>query len=293
MLNFKNIEIDDYEILKSFLKDNNDLSCENTFTNLLIWQKAYNNMYAVYDGYLFIKSGTGKYETYSLPFGEDLLEGIEIIKAHCKDKMPSFWAQEGDRLNLFLENYGDEYIVSEVRENFDYIYLQEDLSLLAGKKYHSKRNHISAFSKMFDWHYESVTQNNIKDIKKCYKKWYEENKYRADSEMLFEEQGVTTLADNMERLGVVGGAIYVGSEVVAFSLGVPINDSIFDIQIEKALKDYLGAYPLINREFAKNELSNYRLINREDDLGIEGLRKSKLSYKPHMLLKKFILTPKE
>ena len=93
---------------------------------------------------------------------------------------------------------------------------------------------------------------------------------------------------NLETLELLGGAIFVDDKVVAFTLGSKISDEIFDIHIEKALKDYAEAYTVINQQFAKNELSEYKYINREDDLGIEGLRKAKLSLKPCMLLKKYL-----
>ena len=92
----------------------------------------------------------------------------------------------------------------------------------------------------------------------------------------------------MEKLEVRGGAIFIENEAVAFTLGSPINDNCFDIHIEKALADYSECYTVINREFALNELSGYKYINREDDMGIEGLRKAKLSYNPCMLLKKYV-----
>lgn len=293
MLNFKNIELNDAETFNRFLKDNDELSCENTFTNLLIWQSAYNNMMAVDGDFLFIKSGSGEEETHALPFGPDLIKGIEMIFEHCKDKKPSFWVQEGPRFDIFKEYCGDGYKISEIRENFDYIYLQKDLAELAGKKYHSKRNHISAFSKKYDWHYEPISNENIADVKECCEKWYAENSHRMDSEMLYEKQGVNIILDNMEKLEASGSAIYVNGVVIAFTVGTPINSKIFNVNIEKALSDYDGAYTLINREFVKNELGNYELINREDDLGLEGLRKSKLSYKPNIILKKYLFTAED
>ena len=104
--------------------------------------------------------------------------------------------------------------------------------------------------------------------------------------MVCEKKGIEFILQNMEELSVKGGAIFVAGKVVAFTLGSPITDEVFDVNIEKALAEFSEAYTVINREFAK-ELSDYKYINREDDLGIEGLRKAKLSYKPHIILKKF------
>ena len=157
----------------------------------------------------------------------------------------------------------------------------------AYKKYHSKRNHINAFSNKFDWHYERIDSNNLEKVKICAQEWYNENLDRLDSYMECEKNGVETLLSNMQKLEVIGSAIFVDQKVVAFTLGSKISDEVFDIHIEKALKDYSEAYTVINQQFAKNELSDFKYINREDDLGLEGLRKAKLSLKPCILLEKY------
>ena len=91
----------------------------------------------------------------------------------------------------------------------------------------------------------------------------------------------------MEALEARGGAIFIEDKAVAFTIGSMINPSVFDIHFEKALKDYSEAYTVINNEFAKNALSEFEFINREDDLGLEGLRKAKLSYNPCKILEKY------
>ncbi len=291
MLKFKKIEIDDIDIYRSFTDNAEELSCEHSFVNLLVWQSAYNNMMAVEDGQLILKSCDDNLETFSLPFGDDFDKGIALIQEYCGNKKADFWVQEGALLEKFKSRFENDYIFNEKRDDFDYIYNTADLAELKGKKYHSKRNHISAFSKKYNWHYEKITPKNIEDIKECAEKWYNENAFRYDDLIECEKLGIKTMLNNMERLNLNGGAIYVDGEVVAFTLGSAINSKIFNIHIEKALNDYAGAYTVINNEFVKNELLNYKYINREDDLGLEGLRKAKLSYKPVKLLKKYYCQP--
>ena len=286
MLKFKNVEIGDISVFKKYIGFSGELSCESAFVNLLIWQSAYNNMWAEEDGQLIIKSGKGEDSSYRLPFGDDFIKGINLIREYSGEKYPDFWAQEGARLDNFKAHFGDKYVFEENRDAFDYIYLREDLSNLSGKKYHSKRNHISAFSKKQEWVFKAITAENIGDVKLCAEKWYMENAGREDRYLRCEKRGIETILDNMELLGVRGGAIYVEGKVVAFTLGSRISDDIFDIHIEKALSDYAEAYTVINREFART-LEGYKYINREDDMGLEGLRKAKLSYKPAILLKKY------
>lgn len=286
MLKFKKTEIGDIEVFKKYIGFSGELSCESAFVNLLIWQSAYNNMWAEEDGQLIIKSGKGEDSSYRLPFGNDFLKGINLIREYSGEEYPDFWVQEGKRLDNFKANFGDKYVFEENRDAFDYIYLREDLANLSGKKYHGKRNHISAFSKKHNWSFKPITAENTEDVKLCAEKWYKENADREDKYLRCEKQGVITILDNMELLGVRGGAVYVDGKVVAFTLGSRISDEIFDIHIEKALSDYAEGYTVINREFART-LTEYKYINREDDMGLEGLRKAKLSYKPAILLKKY------
>ena len=286
MLKFKKTEIGDIEVFKKYIGFSGELSCESAFVNLLIWQSAYNNMWAEEDGQLIIKSGKGEDSSYRLPFGNDFLKGINLIREYSGEEYPDFWVQEGKRLDNFKANFGDKYVFEENRDAFDYIYLREDLANLSGKKYHGKRNHISAFSKKHNWSFKTITAENTEDVKLCAEKWYKENADREDKYLRCEKQGIITILDNMELLGVRGGAVYVDGKVVAFTLGSRISDEIFDIHIEKALSDYAEGYTVINREFART-LTEYKYINREDDMGLEGLRKAKLSYKPAILLKKY------
>ncbi len=292
MLEFKPITLEDAQVLRPFVSSPARFSCESSLVNLIVWSQMYDNMYAVKDGMLFIKSAGAENETYRLPFGGNLQKGLENLRDYTKTEFPPLWVQQGERFLDFKVNFGKFYEFIPQRDAFDYIYLQEDLANLSGKKYHSKRNHISAFSKKYNWEYKQITQDNTPDILECMEKWYSEKTDRFDDTMQTEKQGVELIINNMEPLNVKGGAIYVDGKAVAFTLGSAINKDVFDVHIEKALAEYATAYTVINNEFAK-ALSEYKYINREDDLGIEGLRKAKLSYKPNLLLKKYLCISKK
>ena len=196
-----------------------------------------------------------------------------------------------DAKSIALKYLTEKYDILPARDSFDYIYLTTDLAELSGKKYHSKRNHISAFSKKYDWHYEEITPENAEKIMNCAKEWYSQNAERLDRFALCEQEGIDTVLQNLKNLEVTGGAIFIGEKAVAFTLGTPINENIFDIFAEKALPEFSGAYAVINNEFAKR-LTAYKYLNREDDMGLEGLRKAKLSYRPNVILEKYIFKPK-
>ena len=291
-MNFKKVELADAELLKPFLTEAGELTCEISLINLLLWEPLYNNCYCIENGILYLKSYSDYVETYSLPFG-DIKKGMQRLTECSDGHYPIIWAQAGRRFDEFKSLYGDRYEITESRNEFDYIYNTCDLINLSGKKYHSKRNHISAFSKQFDWHYEDITSDNIDAVKKCAEIWYSQNAADSDEELKTEMRGVSLMLDNMEKLNIKGGTIIADNKAVAFTLGSPVNSSVYDIHIEKAIEGYETAYTVINREFAAHNLSSYKYINREDDLGLEGLRKSKLSYHPEILLPKYICTEKE
>lgn len=286
------ITLEHYDSIKRFLNNNGELSCENSFVNLLVWQKAYSNCFKILDDCFLLYSKSGNSYRYRLPFCDDFEYGFNKIIELNDGNLPVIWAQEGAKFDKFKSIYSDKYDFEEIRDAFDYIYKTEDLISLSGKKYHSKRNHIAKFSKNFNWEYKTIDKNLVPLVLKCAQKWYLENSERMDKYMSVEQEAVNTILNNMDILSAKGGAILVDGEVIAFTLGSPINEDVFDIHIEKALKDYSEAYTVINREFLKNELADFKFVNREDDMGLEGLRKAKLSYKPHILLKKYLCKPK-
>ncbi len=147
---FKSPEPEDYLLYKRFLSDG-DMSCENSFLNAYMWKEQYNYQYSFFDkNTLITRIFDGNKYLYFLPSGSSFFEAVDTIIDEHKENV-IFYSGEGGKLDKFLDRYGDKFDLKPVEDNFEYIYKSSDLALLAGKKYHQKRNHISAFSRKYTW----------------------------------------------------------------------------------------------------------------------------------------------
>ena len=287
-LSFRRPRLEDRQEVKKILEKSGNIDSASAFGTLYLWAEGYDINICVHDGVLLKKSG----KSYGFPRGAEsdakLKACLEALKQNCLNS-------EKFILDDLLENDVREldrilpgkFSFSKNRDNAEYIYDIKNLAQLSGKKYHGKRNHISAFSKQYDWRYAALTAGNVNDIRQCANEWYAENEARADKYLLCEKRGVEIMLQNAAALKIRGGIIYIGEKAVAFTLGSAVNRDVFDIHIEKSLAEYAEGYTVINREFAANELANYKYINREDDMGLDGLRQAKLSYHPAVMVKKY------
>ena len=175
------------------------------------------------------------------------------------------------------------------RGDFDYIYRTRDLAELPGSAYHAKRNHIAGFSRKFNWTFEPIDGRNTAEVEAMAQEWCRQKGNCKDKGLRTENCAIREVLRHREALSVRGGLIRADGRVAAFTFGSPINDKVFDIQVEKALPSFPGAYAVINQAFAST-LTAYPFLNRENDLDIEGLRKAKLSYHPAMVLEKYTCT---
>lgn len=288
MLNFKKAELSDREEIEKYLNMTKKHSLEYSFTTLYLWQDQYNMEFCIDDGFLFIRSGKNK-KMYLFPMGcGDLAQAVDKI-AKNGDVFYSLSQEQAD----FLEKaYPDKYTFCESRDMGDYVYRTEDLAYLKGKKLRAKRNHINRFiAENPDWSYEKITEENIGEVKKMHEKWCN----LADDEKGLSEETVAVkkALSGYFELGFSGGLIRTGGKVVAFSVGDELSDDTFLVHIEKAFSEYNGAYQMINCEFVKHNCMDYEFVNREDDAGSEGLRKAKLSYRPHQIVKKYMAKPED
>ncbi len=295
MLDFRSVNYSDIPVIRKYFDEFNEFSCEFSAINMLIWQEYFGFSFCIEDGVLYSRNCINGRTSFGIPFTRDMPKAIDKLKEYTKENslpLVLFGAQ-GERLDILSSQMSGVFKLTPVRDSFEYIYSREDLAGLSGKKYHSKRNHISSFKKKYNWSYEDLTKDNAADVLKLLTHWYNSYTEKAAETMEIEEKGIIKILTGPEIDGVRGGVLRVDRNIIAFTLGCEISDSVFDVNFEKALIEYDGAYAMINQQFVLNQLSSYKYINREEDMGIEGLRKAKLSYKPQILLEKFIITAEE
>ena len=295
---FKKLCLEDKNIIDKYICPYKFLSCEYSFTSLYIWKDACDIQYTIYKEALIIKKKDfdGNYH-FMQPLGyakEDLEEIIEKLKTYREENDMKYLFK--DLEESFIEefnallNANNEFCVKEDRDNFDYLYEAEKLMTFSGKKLHSKKNHYNSFTKTYD--YEVVEINNekvINDVSLAAEKWYEQTDEK-DIKLYYELLAIKSIINNMKLLNLNGVAVYVDGKVAGFSIGESLNEKLAIIHIEKGDKNINGIYSFISKTFIDTCFNNAEIINREQDLGIEGLRKSKMSYYPLKLEKKFILS---
>lgn len=179
-------------------------------------------------------------------------------------------------------------VVTEDRDNFDYVYNLKDLIHLQGRKYHSKKNHINKFLSQYDYVYEEITPSIVRECLDFEEEWCKK-KDSDNPELIAEQYAIKEALNNFEKLKLKGSVIKINGKVEAFTFGEALNDCTAVVHIEKANPDINGLYAVINQQFCLRELSGFKFINREEDMGIEGLRRAKESYHPVKLEKKYTI----
>ena len=294
MIEFKEVELSDRQWARELLSYSGFRGCEYTFGNNFMWQCVFYTKIARYKDFYLIKSGNGG---YFFPAGRgDLREAVEALRKNAAEDGEAlrFVTMNRASMQWLCENYPDEFEFSTDRAFYDYIYNFADLSELKGKKYHSKRNFINRL-RMNNWCYEPITAKNISECLCMNERWLKEcetagNAVADNKGLIRENCVVNTGLEHFFDLGFSGGLIRIDGEVVAFTFGEPVAGDTFVVHAEKAFARIPGAYPAINNEFVNNACADYDYINREEDMGLEGLRKAKLSYHPCEIVKKYKAT---
>jgi hypothetical protein len=286
---FKPLGLEDRDILQRLLWDYQPETSELTFTNLFIWREFYHFSWCLERDWLLIISDSPGGSWALPPIGpppsaavcRKLLQwpGINWTTVPSIDRADTRLATE------LAQSAG--FLISPRRDHFDYVYRSEDLMQLPGAKYQAKRNHIHQFQRSHPIAYESLQDKHLAACLDLAAAWCTLKSCDEDLGLQGEWDAVRAGLRNYQELNLVGGVILVEDRVEAFTVGELLNQATAVVHLEKANPAVPGIYAVINQEFCRHSWSKVPLINREQDLGLPGLRMAKMSYHPQRLVEKF------
>ena len=297
-IKFRKPVINDIKNIKKFFENSNVYACDYSAANIFLWSEI-NNIEIFYDEeVLYFRYLSGGEFYYAFPITtkpittksiKNAIERLEKFSDENKFDL-KYGIIEEEKFEIMEKIYPGKYKIEYARDYYDYVYLRENLVNLSGRKYHGKKNHINKFKKNYaKWSYEPITKNNIDECVEMVSVWCIENGCAEVESKLNEIQVVMNAFKYFEELDLTGGLLRAGNRIVAITMGEELNKDTFVVHFEKAFSNVQGAYPMINQQFVLNELKEYKYVNREEDLGIEGLRKAKESYNPEFYVKKGIV----
>lgn len=302
MLDFKPVSINDSETLIPHLKKYSNDSCQHSFTLMVGLQPKYGDEFCFVDDVLFIhrsKQDTATKRVYLAPLGELGANSQHYVDLILEDASEygckvSFETVTEEFVEILKTFYPGRFDIVSSRDMAEYIYTVDKMVNLPGSKLAAKRNRINAFNAAYpDARIEMITEHNLDEVKEYQAQWLaERNSYEADSRLDIENASINLYLDNFERMHFSGIVVYVYGKIVGYAAGVALSDRCMDEIIEKGDRDITGIYQVLCREFANICAKGYEYVNREEDIGIEGLRRAKESYKPDHLINKFYATEK-
>ena len=258
MISFKDIELQDKELITSYTQNSPRRNCDLSFSNLCSWRFLYNTKFAIMDGFLLLKFWANDELVYMMPIGNGDL--TKVLDALVEDAH-----REGEPFCLLGICSG---MCSELE------------AFMPGKfQFTADRDYAD-----YNYEYTPITPDRIQECLDLEAEWCKANNCDQHEGTGNERRALVYALHNFEELGLTGGILHVDGKIAAFTFGMPINQDTFGVHVEKADTSIDGAYAMINYEFANHIPEQYVYLNREEDLGIEGLRKAKLSYQPAIIL---------
>ena len=297
---FKKLTAEDLHILSRYFSLRPNKTCDSTFLSSYLWKDYYHTSFYLNEGRAvqWLSEYEGKLST-SIPLCE-----ADQLPYYFRD-MQDYMNQElGMKMTVELADEealqilnldAGKYEITEQRDAFDYLYDADLLRRLPGKKYHKKKNHINAFLKEYEGRYEyrTLSCQDEEEILEFLNRWRQGKSDDSGHHLEMEYEGITGVLDQCRGLQVKMAGIRVDGRLEAFTIG-SYNRALrmAIIHIEKANPDIRGMYPFINQQFLANDFADALLVNREDDMGLPGLRKAKESYYPVEMVKKYTIVQK-
>jgi len=298
----KEIKLEDKELFNSYFQKYPPQTSEFSFTNLYMWRNFYSFNFMEWREHLLLfshnifeakkipASGNKKALYFFPPIGPNPAEIIVSLFENLKDlefhRVPERISENIRNHNKFSSS---GIVIMEDRDNWDYIYEAENLKNLPGNRYRQNRRWLNKFLENYNYDFKILTENEVELCKKLQLEWCILRQCEDDEELKEEELAIYDALDNFSALGFQGALICVDDKCAAYTFGEMLNPDTMVIHVEKAHMDYEGAYQAINNLFLKNSFEGVIYVNREQDLGVPGLRRAKESYKPIRMEKKSII----
>lgn len=291
MIDFRPLTVNDKQEYDRFLLDGTERGCEYSFANLYLWGR---QLGAVVHDHLVLFSQYNRRSVYPYPAGLGGKKAVlDAIVADAKQRgIPCrLTGLNQESMELLERLYPGQFRFHCDRDSYDYIYSIDDLADLKGRKYQRKRNHFNRFRVDFPYYtMEPLCEQNLDAVRQMVGQWYESRlQENPKGDYYMERVALKKALDNYEALGMEGLVLMDGEQVLAMTMGSRISPDTMDVHFEKARPGVDSAYAVINCEFARyirQKHPEIRYLNREDDMGLEGLRKAKESYYPHHLVEK-------
>lgn len=297
MINFQPPKLEDKPWVDALLAQADYRGCDYNFTTLYTWGPAYRMEIAQAEGFFLTRLCGRMGCSYLYPAGKGALDRIiRLLEADALERGAPLRlvCVTPDQMADLEALFPGGFTFTGDRDGYEYLYEIDRLAELGGKKLHAKRNHINRFIENNpSWRFEEITPQTLPECLEMDKAWYRTSLRReGDAEEQDLRAEVAALRRAMEHyaaLDLEGGLIRVEGRVIAFTMGDKLCSDTYDVHFEKAYGDIQGAYAIINREFARWVRARHpevRYLNREDDMGVEGLRKAKESYYPDPMVEK-------
>jgi hypothetical protein len=288
---FKELEFEDKEVFDEHLRKDPPLVSELTFTNLFMWRHKYSPIWQVRGGCLLIllrPEGQTPFALFPVGTG-DKVEALDFLRSELRQRFGEARIGRVDEERALRYAVPERFTLQEDRDNSDYVYLTRDLIRLSGNRYHRKKNHLHQFLKNHEFEYLPLSAELVECFLDMQEAWCRMRECVEHPALLSEDFAVREALTHFGELDFQGGAIVMGGKVEAFSIGEPLNGDTAVIHVEKANPEIPGLYVAINQLFLQHAWSHMKYVNREQDLGVEGLRKAKESYYPHHRVRKYTL----
>ncbi len=258
-----------------------------SFGNIYGWAEAYGLQWAFQSDYVLIRQ-TIPHVVYWAPVGD----WTSIDWAGCASMKPGteFIRIPETLADSIAEQLGENVDVTEMRDHFDYLYSVQELIDLKGNRFHKKKNLLKQFTKHYDFEYHDISPDCVEEVLEMQSDWCLWREEECNSTLIAENKAISRILTTFDRQPeLFGGTIKIDGKMIAYTVAEELEPGTVVIHFEKGHTNYKGVYQAINQQFLEHSASQFEIVNREQDIGDEGLRKAKMSYNPVGFLKKYNL----